>query len=450
LERSDTDGQRADEWPASAHLREMLMLRGAELLGVAALIVYQVAARSERMPVGLIALCAIALYGSTWIIHLHIRQQRPIPGPQILAHLMVDVAVLGCLLYVASGTTNPFAILYLPVIVLAAAMLRADLLVWVVGACVASYGVLVFFHHDFIGDLGAPGHRAVEFGTWIALSMVVAFVAFFVYRLSRIAREQQRMEQIASEKSHRDEALISLAALAAGTAHELNTPLSTMAVIVDEMRYWDRLGKDEQESVALLARQIDTCRGALKVMVVAASADHFEGARALPVIQFLENVVERFRFLRPGVPLAFGYERLDEDDRVIADKTLEHALMNLINNAADASPREVDVRASSEDGRLFIDVRDRGPGVPPSIREQLGRPFFTTKGTRPGAGSGVGLFITNRTVESFGGSVLLYQRAGGGTCVSVNLPLQYRNESGGVHGRSIASAAAAAAPYPAG
>jgi two-component system, sensor histidine kinase RegB len=450
FEQNATATDRADEWPVRAHLREMLMLRAAELLGAAALIFFQVGAQAERMPVTVIVLCLLALYASTWIIFLHLQQQRPLSGPQMTGHLLIDVGVLALLLYTASGTTNPFAVLYLPVVVLAAAMLRAQLLLWVVGASIASYGVLVFFHHDFAGDVADPRHRAVEFGTWIALSMVVAFVAFFVYRLSRIAREQQKLEQIASEKSHRDEALISLAALAAGTAHELNTPLSTMAVIVDEMRHWDGIGSDERESVALLARQIDACRAALKDMVVAASADHFEGARAQPVIGFLDGVMDRFRFLRPGVPLAFHYERLDENDQVIADKTLEHSLINLINNAADASPGDVEVRASSEDGRLYVDVRDRGPGVPPSIREQLGRPFFTTKGARPGAGSGVGLFITNRTVESFGGTVMMYQRAGGGTCVSVSLPLQYRNESGGVHGRSISAATASAVADPAG
>jgi two-component system sensor histidine kinase RegB len=365
-------------------------------------------------------------------------------------HFLVDVGVLALLLYTASGTTNPFAVLFLPVVVLAAAMLRAHLLLWVVGASIASYGVLVSFHHEFAGDLADAHHRGVEVGTWVALSMVLTFVAFFVYRLSRIAREQQRLEQIASEKSHRDEALISLAALAAGTAHELNTPLSTMSVIVDEMRHWNGLGNDECESVKMLVRQIETCRAALKDMVVAASADHFEGARAKPVIAFLDAVVERFRFLRPGVRFAFTYEKLDEDDRVIADKTLEHALINLINNAADASPGDVEMFASSEAGTLYVDVRDRGPGVPPSIREQLGRPFFTTKGERPEAGNGVGLFITNRTVESFGGGVMLYERAGGGTCVSVNLPLQYRNESGGVHGRNIASAPGSATAHPAG
>jgi two-component system sensor histidine kinase RegB len=442
LQQSDTGEQRADEWPVSAHLREMLMLRGAELLGATALVVFQIGAQAERMPVAVVLLGVVALCASTAIILLHLRQELPISGAQMTAHLLVDVAVLAALLYAASGTTNPFAVLYLPVIVVAAATLRAPLLLVVVGLSIASYGVLAFFHHEFSGDLADPHHRAVEYGTWVALSMVIAFVAFFVYRLSRIAREQQRLEQIASEKSHRDEALISLAALAAGTAHEMNTPLSTMAVMIDEMRHWKGLGDDERECVAVMARQVDACRVALKDMVVAASADHFEGARARPVVSFLDSVIERFRFLRPGVRLAFTYERLDAHDEVIADKTLEHALINLINNAADASPQAVEVRASSEDGRLYVDVRDRGAGVPPSIREQLGRPFFTTKGKRPGSGSGVGLFITNRTVESFGGQLLMYQRAGGGTCVSVNLPLLYRNRTGGVHGRGIAGAVA--------
>jgi two-component system sensor histidine kinase RegB len=450
LGQSQAREESADEWPVTAHLRELLVLRAAELLGAVGLIAFQVGASAERISMPVMVLCVLAFYASTWIIYLHVEHKRPLSGLQVFGHLLVDVGVLAVLLYTASGTTNPFAVLYLPLVVVAAAMLRSSLLSWVVAACIVSYGVLVFFHHEFAGDAADARHRAVEFGTFIALSMVVGFVAFFVYRLSRIAREQQRLEQIASEKSHRDEALISLAALAAGTAHELNTPLSTMAVIVGEMKLSPNLDDSEREDVAMLSRQIEACRVALKDMVVAASADHFEGARAQPVIGFLAGVMERFRFLRPGVALAFRYERLDENDRVVADKTLEHALINLINNAADASPQEVEVLASSEYGRLYVDVRDRGAGIPPTIREQLGRPFYTTKGARPGAGNGVGLFITNRTVESFGGQVMLYERAGGGTCVSVSLPLHYMNESGGVHGRNIEGAAGAAAAHLAG
>jgi two-component system sensor histidine kinase RegB len=362
---------------------------------------------------------------------------------QIFGHLLVDIGVLGALMYMASGTTSPFALLYLPLLVVGAATLRGPLLNLLVLVCVASYAFLMAFHHESTADdVFNIQHALLEFAMWLALSMVAVFVAVFVSRLSRVAREQQRREQIASEKTHRDEALISLAALAAGTAHELNTPLSTMAVITDEMQQAGQPGADYEENVAALRSQIEACRHALKDMVVAASADYFEGARECSALNFLEESLDRFRFLRPSVELRFSYEKLDEEDLLIADKTLRHALINLINNAADASSEPVEVIATTEDGRLFVDIRDRGPGVPRAVREQIGHPFFTTKGRSVGGGKGIGLFITNRTIESFVGSVTMYERAGGGTCVCVTLPLLTRNKTGGVHGRSIGSAIA--------
>jgi two-component system sensor histidine kinase RegB len=439
---------RADSWPVRAYLREMLVLRAAEAAGAIALVAYQIVATHEHFSVPILVTAVLLFYISTWIIFLHLQSGRPLSDIQMTCHLMVDLAVLGLLLFTASGTTNPFAILYLPLVVVAAATLRDALLGTVVVACIASYGVLMTFHHEWWVDEMDPHHRGVELGTWMALSMVVCFIAVFVNRLSHIAREQQKREQIASEKSHRDEALISLASLAAGTAHELNTPLSTMAVIVDEMRYAENQTPLYKEQVAMLAGQIDACRVALKDMVVAASADHFEGAREVRVLEFLDEVLDRFRFLRPGVQLAFTYERLDDSDTVVADKTLAHSLINLINNAADASPQEVEVMASSEGGLLTVAIRDRGAGIPRSIREQIGRPFFTTKGAANGKGNGVGLFITNRTIESFGGEVMMFERAGGGTCVLLTLPLKYRNETGGVHGRNLSSGSPA--PHPAG
>lgn len=439
---------RADSWPVRAYLREVLVLRAAEAAGAIALVAYQIVATHEHFSVPILVAAVLLFYVSTWIVYLHLQSGRPLSDVQMTAHLMTDLVVLGLLLFTASGTTNPFAILYLPLVVVAAATLRDVLLGVVVVACIASYGVLMTFHHEWWVDEMDPHHRGVEFGTWMALSMVVCFIAAFVNRLSHIAREQQKREQIASEKSHRDEALISLASLAAGTAHELNTPLSTLAVIVDEMRYAENQTPLYKEQVGMLASQIDACRVALKDMVVAASADHFEGAREVRVLEFLNEALDRFRFLRPGVQIAFTYERLDDSDTVVADKTLAHSLINLINNAADASPQEVEVMASAEGGVLTVAIRDRGAGIPRSIREQIGRPFFTTKGAAAGKGNGVGLFITNRTIESFGGEVMMFERAGGGTSVLLTLPLKYRNETGGVHGRNLS--AGSPAPHPAG
>jgi two-component system sensor histidine kinase RegB len=440
---------RADSWPVRAYLREILVLRAAEAGGAAALLAYQVVTSYQHFSVPLLVLAVMLFYGSTWIIYLHLQARRPLSDIQMTGHLLVDVIALGLLLFTASGTTNPFAILYLPLVVVAASTLRDSLLTVIVLACIGSYGAMMAFHHELLTDARNPEHRLLELGTWMALSMVVCFVAVFVSRLSRIAREQQRREQIASEKSHRDEALISLAVLAAGTAHELSTPLSTMAVVIDEMRQVGGTEPPSRESLETLSSQVEKCQHALKDMVIAASADHFEGAREVPVLEFLDQTLDRFRFLRPGVQLAFNYQRLDEDDTLVADKTLQHAVINLLNNAADASPDNVELLASSEGGRLVIAIRDRGAGIPPTLNERIGRPFFTTKGSARGQGNGVGLFITNRTIDSFGGRVLMYQRAGGGTCASVSLPLRYTNATGGVHGVSLA-AGGEPASHPAG
>ena len=164
---------RADSWPVRAYLREMLVLRAAEAAGVIALVAYQIVATHEHFSVPILVTAVLLFYISTWIIYLHLQSGRPLSDIQMTGHLMVDVVVLGLLLFTASGTTNPFAILYLPLVVVAAATLRDLLLSIVVLACVGSYGLLMLYHHEWWVDEMNPDHRAVEVGTWMALSMVV-------------------------------------------------------------------------------------------------------------------------------------------------------------------------------------------------------------------------------------------------------------------------------------
>jgi len=101
-------------------------------------------------------------------------------------------------------------------------------------------------------------------------------------------------------------------------------------------------------------------------------------------------------------------------------ESLEQALMNLLNNAADVSPDDVHVHAGTEDDTLVFDICDRGPGFSPEQMRQAGRTAFSGK---PGQGMGVGLTLTHATVERLGGTVNLIERDGGGTRVRVRLPL---------------------------
>ena len=107
---------------------------------------------------------------------------------------------------------------------------------------------------------------------------------------------------------------------------------------------------------------------------------------------------------------------------ISADCTLEQALLNLLNNAADVSPEGVELECNWSDKQLNLEIRDRGPGLSGEVARRAGQAFFTTKG--PGRGLGIGLFLANASIERLGGEVNMFNREGGGACVRVILPLQ--------------------------
>jgi len=128
----------------------------------------------------------------------------------------------------------------------------------------------------------------------------------------------------------------------------------------------------------------------------------------------------RWRLLGPVASATFRWSGEAAAPPLVADRTLEQALLNLLNNAADASPRAVAVSARAEARRIVVDILDDGPGLTDEVRSRAGEPFFSTK--RPAGGMGIGLFLANATIERLGGSVELLDRPEGGCCTRVTLP----------------------------
>jgi two-component system, sensor histidine kinase RegB len=107
---------------------------------------------------------------------------------------------------------------------------------------------------------------------------------------------------------------------------------------------------------------------------------------------------------------------------IIADRTLTQAIINVLNNAADAAAKGVEIDAKWEHNQLTIEIRDDGPGLPASIRHHIGKPFFTTKPA--GQGMGLGLYLTQRTLDRLGGKLELSEAVStGGVCAKITLPL---------------------------
>jgi two-component system sensor histidine kinase RegB len=276
-----------------------------------------------------------------------------------------------------------------------------------------------------------------HFGIYVFIG---ALIALFGVRLSEIQRLQRQHARAEAEKDARERYLLGLAALSAGTAHELSTPLSTISVMVGELRDSEGPPQDWKESIDMLWSQVQLCRRSLAALAGAAGVERLGEVRSAAASELIADVAARLRALRPDVALKLGI--FIQDDLLLqSDHTLHQALINFLNNAADVSPGSVELRAVQDRLnrlKLVIEVLDRGPGIAPELRERLGRSLVTTKG--PHAGHGAGVLIAQAAIERFGGTVAISDRRSGGTCVRIELPaFRARGRKGNDAARSRAA-----------
>ena len=192
-----------------------------------------------------------------------------------------------------------------------------------------------------------------------------------------------------------------------------------MAVIAGELARRTDAAPDMKDDLALLREQIDHCKGIITGLAERAGQTRAEGGRAIGLDRWIEEIVARWRKLRPHARASLDLGGATPAPRVVGEATLEQALLNLFNNAADASPAGVEIAGEWDAAALRLEVRDRGPGIDDSVLLDAGRAFVTTRAE----GTGIGLFLAHAAVERFGGRIVLAQRDGGGAVTRVELPL---------------------------
>lgn len=349
-------------------------------------------------------------------IGTHLWSRHGEPTPRVLAsQLVVDMLALTALLYHAGGPTNPFVSLYLVPVALAAIALDVRPMVGLTVLAAALYALLMRYHIPLPHVHGRDFELHVT-GMWINFLFSAAIMAAALSRLMLTLREQRARLAEARERALRDESLLALGSLAAGTAHQLNTPLTTASLLVEE---WAKGVPPDPSDICVMQLQIAFCRDHLRSLVEMARQSTSTETVLEPARGFLSRSLDQWRLLRPGVEV-----RIDlgaADGLIRADPTLSQALINLINNAADANvatasqaPLEIDAQRRAD--RLTIRILDRGPGPQ---RHGAGPP-------RPGArsaGLGIGLLISNASIERNGGHVRQRAREGGGCVTEVDLPL---------------------------
>lgn len=369
--------------------------------------------------IGVILLMGLINLATWW----RLGRPRDVSHREYLAHLLIDVAGLTLLFHFTGGSSNPFINYFLIPVTIAAATLPWRHAWIIAGTSLLAYSGLMFIYHPVpqLAMTHEGSHLNLHtLGMWLNFALSAGLVTFFVYKMALALRVRDQTLSRTREASLRNEQVLAVATQAAGTAHELGTPLSTMAVLLAEMR-------EEADDDSLLARdidllrqQVDICKSRLQRLVDSADRRRLAAAEIQDAQLWLGAVVQRWLVLRPDVSHRMEVIGLRGTPWITVDATLDQALTNLLNNAADANPDDIRIQLDWNAEEVVIDIRDNGPGVPLSIADQLGETFVSTKSK----GMGIGLFLTHATINRLGGGVSLYNHPTGGTLTEVILPRQ--------------------------
>ncbi len=362
-----------------------------------------------------------------------VQRTAHVGAPALFGGLAFDIVALTTLLLLSGGPHNPFSFLYLVYIALAAVVLPSRW-TWSLVALAAFGSALLFVlpsHHLHIhGDTEGLFNLHLQ-GMWVAFTVAASFIVYFVMRVQRaLAAREAELQQVRAVAERHDR-LSALGTLAAGAAHELATPLATIATIAKELEIALTAHADNSHLVAdaqLMRSQVERCRQVLQQMSAdtgATMADEFE---VLTLQSVLDDVTAHLRD-EPGV-LKAGAAKSDLGFCIKSPRApLRQALVNLIKNGWDACAAagrsaEVVLDAHVQHGIAHVFIRDKGEGMSPEVAARAGEPFFTTKPT--GKGMGLGVFVARSVTERLGGQLAIESHEKQGTTVHMQLPVVHK------------------------
>jgi two-component system sensor histidine kinase RegB len=368
----------------------------------------------------------------TWV---RLRRSFSVSNIEFFLQILIDVFALSALLYFNGGSTNPFVSLYLLPLTITAAVLPW-VYTWLMAATtIGLYSLLLFHHVPLPHD---HNEHVSEFdlhvsGMWLAFVLSTTLISWFVVKMSGSIRERDKELSEIREQALRDEQLIALGTMAAGAAHELGTPLATMAIVSKEIQNDHIDNQDLQKNMGILRDQITQCKHTLTELLADAGQSRTEDASGQAVDLFLQDILEKWRLMRPTVKFTYVCNGDFPAPSIINMQPLSQSILNLLNNAADASVETNIINSSTgisveniiinsnwNKKELHLEILDFGKGLSEEALKRAGQAFFTSKDEH---GFGIGLFLANANIERYGGSVHLTNYEKGGACTQVILPL---------------------------
>ncbi len=405
------------------NMQQLIQLRWFAVVGQVVTILVVHYGFAIRLPLDhmLQVLTCLALFNMVSL--LRARSHRRVTNGELFLALLVDVATLTAQLYLSGGATNPFVFLFLLQVTLGAVLLKpwsTWTIVVITSICFA--GLALFSRPlalplDHNRGLWSPYIQ----GMLVCFALNAALLVIFITRISRNLRARDArladLRQRASEEEH----IVRMGLLASGAAHELGTPLATLAVILGDWRRLPHFSSDPEllTEVAEMELQIQRCKSIVSGILLSAGEARGESSEETTVSTFLDDLIEEWRTTRPIEDFEYD-NHFGRDLPMVSDSALKQMICNVLDNALEASPHWLRLEAAHDADALTITVTDAGPGFLPAILKEFGKPYQSTTG-RPGGG--LGLFLVVNVARTVGGRVAAGNRPEGGAIVKITLPL---------------------------
>ena len=371
------------------------------------------------MPLCTVLALMLAFNGLTW---WRMRWAYPLREPELFFQLFVDVTGLSALLYFTGGATNPFVSFYLPALAVAAAILTPRYAFALAAYSFACYSALTYLYqplHVHDHDQAMAYHLA---GMWVNFLMSAALITWFVTRMSATVRARDAQLAQAREMQLQDERLVALGTQAASAAHEMSTPLATVAVIAGELRI--EAGRNGaltmyRDDLAIVEEQIAACKTALDRMGMDVQVLHADASATLRLTDWLRHFVDTWRLRHPAVPIHLSLP--SETVPVKNPQLIGQILLTLLDNAAQAVNEggKIDMALSMQRNVAMIRVVDDGPGIGTDLLKRLGyEPVRSSTG-----GKGIGLMLAFATARQLGAKLALTSEGMRGVSATLTISL---------------------------
>lgn len=410
-------------------LRQLYLLRNVTIVFISLMVILAYYGLNINLPVIPLSIILLIMAITNLVTRFIIDQGKVISQRMIFIQLLIEIFSFSLILYFAGGATNPLTFFYLIPLAIAATVIPGRYTWTLTLITVALYSLLLEYYiplsyqvHDHQHmQSGSSQFSQHVLGMWFGFLVSALLVTWFITYLAQELNARDKAINEARQRELRDQQMVTLGTLAAGTAHELSTPLATLAIVSGELTdgYDPKSNEELFENQQILRNQIARCKDILSVLSESAGEARADEGYLIAADDFIDQTIQHWKNLRENTPFELNKTKLSDSAQLLYDKTISQSVINLLNNAAEVSEAPIHINTSNQQDNLIIEIIDNGPGMSDKQIEMAGQTSFSDKPH----GMGIGLFLAISTLRRIGGSVHFERLPESGTRTLITMPL---------------------------